>query len=113
MGDQINMILAIVLSAVVLFGWNYFFGMPQMQKQREQAEQQKQVQQQATPGTPSTTPGVTTPTPGADTGQLTAPQAGAPASPTGQVQTRDAVLAAGPRIAIDTPAVKGSIALKG
>ena len=46
MSDQKNMIIAIVLSAIVLFGWNFFFGMPQMQKQREQAEQQKHAQQQ-------------------------------------------------------------------
>src|SRR4029079_6877220 len=36
-----------------------------------------------------------------------------PAPPESQVQTREAVLAAGPRIGIDTPSLKGSIALKG
>src|SRR3954462_3162699 len=124
MNDQKNMILAIVLSAVVLFGGNFFFGMPQVQKQKEQ-QQQQQAQKlpgaPPAPGTPSTgtpsTPG-TPPAPGAaptpDAAQAPgAPQPGPPASPTGQVFTREAVLAAGPRIAIDTPALKGSIALKG
>src|SRR3954471_6663180 len=124
MNDQKNMILAIVLSAVVLFGWNFFFGMPQVQKQKEQ-QQQQQAQKlpgaPPAPGTPSTgtpsTPGPP-PAPGAaptpDAAQAPgAPQPGPPASPTGQVFTREAVLAAGPRIAIDTPALKGSIALKG
>src|SRR3954447_418023 len=124
MNDQKNMILAIVLSAVVLFGWNFFFGMPQVQKQKEQ-QQQQQAQKlpgaPPAPGTPSTgtpsTPG-TPPAPGAaptpDAAQAPgAPQPGPPASPTGQAFTREAVLAAGPRIARDTPALKGSIALKG
>jgi YidC/Oxa1 family membrane protein insertase len=117
MNDQKNMLLAIVLSAIVLFGWQYFVGMPQMEKQRQQQQAQQQAQKQvqppaATPGTPATpaTPGAPgTPVPG----QPGAPQTGAPLSPTGQVFTRETVLAASPRIAIETPLVKGSIALKG
>ena len=35
MTDQKNTILAIVLSALVLIGWQYFFGMPQMEKQKQ------------------------------------------------------------------------------
>ena len=47
MTDQKNTILAIVLSALVLIGWQYFFGMPQMEKQRqEQLQAQQQAQQQ-------------------------------------------------------------------
>ena len=46
-------------------------------------------------------------------GQPGAPQTGAPASPGGQVFTRETVLAAGPRIPLETPLMKGSIALKG
>ena len=42
MNDQKNMILAIVLSAIVLFGWQFFIGMPQMEKQKQQAQQQQQ-----------------------------------------------------------------------
>jgi YidC/Oxa1 family membrane protein insertase len=114
MTDQKNMILAIVLSAIVLFAWQFFIGMPQMEKQRQQAQQQQQQAQ--APGTPA--PG-TTPAPGAAPGtapvpgQPGAPPSAVPVSPTGQVFTRETVLAASPRIAIDTPQVKGSIALKG
>ena len=46
MTDQKNTILAIVLSGLVLLAWQYFVGMPQMEKQR-QAQQQQQQQQQA------------------------------------------------------------------
>ena len=46
MTDNKNTILAIVLSAIVLLGWQYFVGMPQMEKQRQQAQQQQQQQQQ-------------------------------------------------------------------
>ena len=35
MNDQKNTILAIVLSALVLIGWQYFVGMPQMEKQQQ------------------------------------------------------------------------------
>jgi YidC/Oxa1 family membrane protein insertase len=108
MNDQKNMILAIVLSAIVLFGWNYFFGIPQMQKQRETQQQQQSQQQTAQPNAGGSTPG-TAPTPG----QPGAPPTTAPTTPGGQVLARETVLAAGPRIAIDTPALKGSIALKG
>ena len=38
MNDQKNMILAIVLSALVLIGWQYFVGMPQMEKQKQEAQ---------------------------------------------------------------------------
>jgi len=107
MTDQKNTIIAIVLSAFVLLGWQFFVGMPQMEKQRQQAQQQQ------------------TPAPGAAADQGTAPvpgQAGTPQAPgqtapagqpANQVFTREAVLAASPRIAIDTPRVKGSLALKG
>lgn len=112
MTDQKNMILAIVLSAIVLLGWQFFFGLPQMEKQKQAAQQQaqQQTQPQAPPATAGGSPQATpTPAPG------TAPQApGAPtAAPPGQPATREAALAASPRIQVDTPRLKGSIALRG
>ncbi len=117
MTDNKNTILAIVLSAIVLIGWQYFIGMPQMEKQRQEALLKQQQTQQTAP-----TPG-TAPQPGTAPGQPGAPpapgQPGAPpavpgqAAPPSQVHTRAAVLAASPRIEIETPRVKGSIALKG
>ena len=109
--DQKNTLLAIVLSAVVLIGWQIFVGLPQMQKQKEQQPQQ-QTQQQVPPGT-TPTPG-TTPAPGPTTQAPpgTTPQApGQPgAVPT---MTREQALALSPRVKIDTALLAGSIALKG
>jgi YidC/Oxa1 family membrane protein insertase len=105
MNDQKNTLLAIVLSALVLIGWQFYFGLPQMEKQKQAQQQQQQTQQQ--PGTP--------PAPGAPTQQApgTAPPApGQPAAPA-QTMTREGALAASPRVRVETPIVSGSIALKG
>jgi YidC/Oxa1 family membrane protein insertase len=98
MTDQKNTLLAIVLSALVLIGWQIFFGMPQMEKQ-------KQTQQQQQPSAPTVPqqPGIT-PQPG------TVPQA--PGGP-GLTMSREAALAQSPRVRIETPSLVGSIALKG
>jgi YidC/Oxa1 family membrane protein insertase len=106
MNDQKNMFIAIGLSALVLIVWQYFVGMPQMEKQRQEAQlKQQQTQQQTTPvpGAPPAQPGATP--------QVQVP--GQPAAIPGQAATREAVLAASPRVAIDTADIKGSIALKG
>ena len=92
-----NFILAIVLSMVVLFGWQYFF----VPKPKPPAETPVAAQQQTEQGPPQpgdTIPGSAAPLPGAT-----------PAA----TLTREEALAASPRIAIDTAALKGSIALKG
>ncbi|MEZ0279667.1 MAG: membrane protein insertase YidC [Methylibium sp.] len=91
-----NFILAIVLSMAVLFAWQYFF-LP-LPKPPETAEQQQQPE-----------PGPSRPA-GEAPGTAGAPQPGAPGAAT---LTRHEALAASPRIAIDTPALKGSISLKG
>jgi YidC/Oxa1 family membrane protein insertase len=103
MTDQKNTILAIVLSALVLIGWQYYFGLPQVEKQKQ--IQQQQAQERTPPaGAP---PQTTTPAP-APGG---APQTPAPTAP--QTMSREAALAASPRVRIDTPNLSGSIALKG
>ena len=101
MTDQKNTLLAIILSAIVLIGWQIFFGMPQVEKQKQQAQQQ-QTQPQPQPGA--------TPQPGTapQPGTTPAPTPGAPGS-----MTREAALALSPRVPIETPRVAGSIALKG
>jgi YidC/Oxa1 family membrane protein insertase len=113
MTDQKNTLLAIVLSAIVLIGWQYFVGLPQMQKQKEQAQQQQttqqQQQQQQTPA-PSTAPQAQ---PGAPATQPAAVPPGPQAPAAAQVITREAALALSPRVTIETPRLKGSIALKG
>lgn len=96
-----NFILAIVLSIGVLFAWQFFFVPKHTQAPGTQTTEQQQQQTEQGPPQPGT---------GSETQSGGAPQQGAPAAPT---MTRDEALAQSPRVAIDTPALKGSIALKG
>jgi len=110
MSDQKNTILAIVLSALVLIVWQVFYGVPHMDKQKQIQQQQAQTQQP--PAIPQQTPGASEPqrppAPGA-VPQAPSQAGGVPA----QTMTRDAALAASPRVRIDTPSLSGSISLKG
>jgi len=99
MNDQKNTILAIVLSALVLIGWQIFFGLPQIEKQKQQQGQERAQPPASTSAPPAGTPAQTPQT----------PAAAAPA----QTMSREQALAASPRLRIDTPSVSGSIALKG
>ena len=42
MTDNRNTILAVILSGLVLLGWQYFFNIPQMEKQRAAEKAQSQ-----------------------------------------------------------------------
>ena len=113
MSDNRNTILAVILSGLVLLGWQYFFNIPQMEKQRaaQQAQQQQEAaaKQQAQP--PATTaPGA--PAAPATPGAPTAPGATAPAA-NAPTLSRDAAIAAAPRIKVETPRLSGSMSLKG
>jgi YidC/Oxa1 family membrane protein insertase len=103
MDDQKNLLLAIVLTGIVLIGWQYFFAVPQLEKQKQIAQQQQQQTQLA----PDAQPGAP-----AQTAPGTVPQAPGLPSTTAAL-TREAALALSPRIRIDTPHVSGSLALKG
>jgi len=110
MTDSKNTILAIVLSALVLIVWQYFFAMPQEKARQEQLQAQQQAQQQrpqkpAEAGQPAQAP-ATQPGPPQLPGQATQPSVGVPI-------TRAAALASTPRIPIATGSLQGSIALKG
>src|SRR6185312_4506002 len=87
MTDNKNTIIAIILSAVVLIGWQYFISGPeqkareeqaQLQQQKHQAEPAKQAKPEAKPGQTSQTPAAQ---PGAPVvpGHEAAPAAAAPA----------------------------------
>ncbi|MCC8964471.1 membrane protein insertase YidC [Bradyrhizobium sp. Pear76] len=102
MSNNRNTILAVILSGLVLIAWQYFYNVPQMEKQRE-AQKQAELLKPSPQATPGAVPGAST-TPSPAPGK---PAADAP------VASRETVLAAGPRIKIDTPRVIGSIALKG
>jgi YidC/Oxa1 family membrane protein insertase len=107
--DNRNLLLAIALSVAVLLGWNYFYGVPQAEKQRlaqQQAAQQHTTQQSAQPA-----PGAQAPSPS---------QAGGPAAPvpgttpaTTTVESRETALTRSPRVSIVTPTISGSINLQG
>jgi len=104
MNDQKNTILAIVLSAIVVIAWQYFVGLPQMEKQRQEAQQKAQQQQQMQQQLPVQQPTAAAP-------QLPG-QGGAPTAEQ-QLSREAAIESSGPRIKIDTPRLQGTIALKG
>src|SRR5262245_14223599 len=103
-----NFLLAILLSLGVLFAWQYFFvpkHQPQQPPAQQTAEPQKtQPQKPAEPGPPQPRSEDGVPAPGAAT------QPGAGQAVT---QTREEALASSPRVAIDSPGIRGSISLKG
>ena len=107
MTDNKNTILAIVLSALVLLGWQYFFAAPQEKARQEQLQAQQQKQNTPTaaqPGQP-VPPAVQTGAPQVP-GQASPPTAAAPVD-------RTAALATSQRVPIATGSLQGSIALKG
>ena len=109
MTDSKNTIIAIVLSAIVLIGWQYFVGMPQLEKQKQEQAQQQAAQKaagqpgQAAPPPAATAPAAqpgAAPAPGQVPGQTAAPPAAA-------ATTRAAALAATPRVPIETGSIAG------
>ncbi|MDZ4367075.1 MAG: membrane protein insertase YidC, partial [Afipia sp.] len=107
-----NTILAVILSGLVLIAWQYIYNIPQMEKQR--AAQQAELAQKQAANPAATAPGAT-PTPGTTPAAPTQ-QAGAPTTPAAAaapVQPRPTVIAASPRVKIETPSISGSIALTG
>jgi YidC/Oxa1 family membrane protein insertase len=103
MSDQRNLILAIVLSAIILIGWEQMFGSkppptPPATQQTTQA--------------PSAPPGEAPRAPTAPSAAGQAAKAPEPAAaPTGEA--RAAALAAAPRVDFSTPSLRGSISLQG
>src|SRR4249919_2652329 len=95
MTDNRNTILAVILSGLVLLGWQYFFNIPQMEKQR--AAQLAQSQTTKLDAANTAAP---------QTGGTPAPSANPPAN--NQVGStapvsRDAAIAATPRVKSETP----------
>ena len=111
MTDNRNTIIAVILSGLVLIGWQYFFNIPQMEKQRA-AEQAQSELAKANKTTPApTTPAGSSSTPATPGAAPTSPTAGQPAA--GAIVSRDAAISGSPRIKIETPRLAGSVSLKG
>jgi YidC/Oxa1 family membrane protein insertase len=108
MTDNRNTILAIILSGVVLIAWQYFYNMPQMERQRAaqqtQTELQKAQQQQTAQNTNTSN---------APSAQANGPAAAPPTAAPAPIVPRETEISSTPRIKIETPRVTGSIALKG
>ncbi|GHB45378.1 membrane protein insertase YidC [Pseudovibrio japonicus] len=105
MNDNRNMIVAIVLSLVVLLGWQYFIAGPQLEAQQDaQQAQLAEDAQQAGSSAPVALPEGASGqvAPGAESG--TAVQS---------FVSREQALAASPRLIIDTPSLSGSVNLEG
>src|ERR1700719_4112946 len=95
MTDNRNLILAIVLSAIMMLGWEYFVVQPQMQAERARQALQHRAQAPAAthPEAPKT---------------QVQPQSGP-----GNLPRSQALAQSGARIAIDTPTLDGSLRLRG
>jgi len=107
--DQRNLIVAVIVSAIILIGYQVFYEMPRMRAHQAQ-QQALVVEQQAQQGTAAGTAADAAAEP-----PVMAPgsENAAPTVASATDKPREQVLAATPRVAIDTPQIKGSIALKG
>ncbi|MBI3513113.1 MAG: membrane protein insertase YidC [Proteobacteria bacterium] len=105
MPDQKNLVVAIVLSLVILLGFQYFYELPRMRAQQD-AQQVQQAAQQAQQALQAPRPGAT------GAGVPTIPGAAVePAAPA--KADRAAIVAQSPRVRIQSARVTGSIALEG
>ena len=120
MMEHKNLLVAVVLSAVILFGWQYFYEGPRLEKQQALIEQQRleeEAQQKAAGGGPAVP------------GDSTAPQQYAVGSPSTSLgpnlgaaglsagatssETREAAIAKSPRVKFQSDRIDGSISLVG
>ena len=105
--DTKNYYLALLLSVLVVFGWNYFYGRKQLDRSREAQSQVATAGNGSKPaqsGAPGSLPPQTVNAP---------PQGGVvPETPTTRRSRRE-VIAQTKRVRIETPALQGSIDLTG
>ena len=110
--DQKNVILAVVVSVAILLVWQILIEQPRVERERalRLAQQTTETQSPPTPGAVApTAPGATAPaTPGIALQPGVPPSAAAPAP-----FAREAQIAQGTRIKLESPKLLGSIALQG
>ena len=105
MTDQRNLLVAILLSIVILLGFQYFYEIPRMEQRKAELAQQRAEEQARLPA-PTTPEGVTAPGSPVPIPGATAPGIGAP-------RDRAEIVAAGQRVKIDTPRLHGTISTVG
>ena len=104
--DQRNLVIAIALSIVVILAWSFLYDVPRVERERaRQQAVEQQVGERPTAGTGQ--PAAPTP---ADALPSAPTTAGAEPEP---AMDRAALLEAGPRVAIASPRLEGSISLTG
>jgi YidC/Oxa1 family membrane protein insertase len=118
--DQKNMVLAVVLSVAILLAYNFFFEKPKQPQQQPQQQAQQQASQQQQSAQPSQAapgqPGAAPAAPAAPIGDAPAIAFDTPgaATPAADPQAaRAAALKQSPRVVIKSPALAGSLTLKG
>jgi YidC/Oxa1 family membrane protein insertase len=100
MSEHRNLFIAIAMSIAVLGVWEYFYGVPQREKEQLVAEQQRIERGTETPAA----------------GTAPAPQAGVSTPPpviANPGATRDQAVSSGARIPLDTEHLRGSVSLTG
>jgi YidC/Oxa1 family membrane protein insertase len=104
--QQKNLLLAVVLSMAVLLAWQVFYAGPKMKEDQARQRVQEQHSPTATPQgkAPATESGIKAP--------AAVPEGTVPGAAPMPAQSREAALNASPRLAVETPSLRGSIALK-
>ncbi|HEV7479036.1 MAG TPA: membrane protein insertase YidC [Roseiarcus sp.] len=108
--DTRNLFLAIALSVLVMAAWQYFYAGPLYQREHQAQTEANQANQANTAPSNEAQP-TTTPTASPPGAPVAATPPGAPIREA--PGTVSQVLAANPRVVIDTPSIGGSIDLKG
>lgn len=99
--QQRNLLLAVVLSMAVLLGWQLFYAGPKMKEEQARQRAQQELSQQRDAAKNAAKP-------------AGAPEAAVPGTAPPAVSiSRDDAIKASPRLAIETPSLRGSIALRG
>ncbi len=110
--DQTNLIIAVVLSFLVLMGWQYFFAAPQIKHEQARQEFNKQLDaQNAGKATSENPPNVSNGPVAPSSSSSNVPVSGQQ-SASAPAMSREDILKSTPRVTIDTPSLEGSIDLK-
>ncbi len=119
--EQKNLIIAVVVSVAILFGWHFFIEAPRIEQARQEAERRaaaEPAEQPAAPGA-STAGESMQPGPAGSDPDIPRPGAGAgapsdiPQVRPGEVLPREAALGASPRVPVESDRLTGSMALRG